>query len=73
MKPANDIHELKAQLFKLYHDGVFGPDEIFLEAIEEFISLSEKSVVKSINITPSQKIMGRLFLSALEKHYETEP
>ena len=72
MKPANDMHELKAQLLKLYHDGVFGPDETFLEAIDEFISLSEKSVVKSINITPSQKIMGRLFLSALEKHYETE-
>lgn len=72
MKPANDVQELKAQLLKLYHDGIFGDDETFLEAIEEFISLSEKSVVKSINITPSQKIMGRLFLSALEKHYETE-
>jgi len=71
--PTN-IQELSDQLYSLYTNGHFGalPNPLIEDAIGEFLSTVSYASYHSIKISPAKKIVGAMFINALEQLNDTK-
>lgn len=71
--PTN-IQELSDQLYSLYTNGHFGvhSNPLIEDAIDEFLSTVNYASYHPIKISPAKKIVGAMFINALEQLNDTK-